>query len=81
MSKVVLDPPSLAKLRQAGGRVEVCDESGRTVGIFLSLLDRSLFDETEFSLTREELQRFEYEQDRGTLDATFADRPDDPNDS
>lgn len=35
MSKVILDPLTLARLRTMTEPFEVCDESGHTVGIFL----------------------------------------------
>ena len=73
MPRVILDPITLAKLRQPGGRVEVWDESGRVVGVFLSLLDRSLFDEVEVPFTAEELGRFEREAGGRTLDEILAD--------
>lgn len=34
MDKVTLDAAAAAKLRQPGQAVEVCDESGRVIGLF-----------------------------------------------
>ena len=73
MSRVTLDPPALAKLRQAEGRVEVCDEAGHTVGYFMPVLDRSMYEGVEAPISEEELQRIEQDLRGRTLDEILAD--------
>lgn len=58
MSKVILDDTLRAQLRDFDG-VELCDQSGRPVGHFLSqkLYRRLLFDWANAQVTDEELER------------------------
>ncbi|MFH1920482.1 MAG: hypothetical protein ABIP48_11430 [Planctomycetota bacterium] len=58
MNRVILDEPARAKLRGVD-EVELCDESGRPLGHFLSeeLYRRLLFDWANAQISDEELQR------------------------
>jgi hypothetical protein len=73
MTRVILDPTALAKLRQAGEGVEVCDEAGRTQGYFTPVTDRSLYEGLQIPFTEEELQRRERQEGGRTLKEILAD--------
>ena len=59
MRKVVLDQATLAMLRAQRERVEVCDESGQTVGYFNPPADRSRYSTVEVPITEAELRKIE----------------------
>jgi hypothetical protein len=44
---VILDPSAIAKLHQLAERVKVCDPSGRVLGYFTPLTERSLIEGAE----------------------------------
>ena len=73
MTRVVFDQAMLAKLLNLNGRVEVCDEAGRTVGYFTPVEDRSLYAGVEVPFTEEELDRFEQEPGGRSLAEILAD--------
>lgn len=58
IAKMVLDEATTARLRAAGDRVELCDESGRTFGFFVPAegLDRPLADWVEARTTPGEIE-------------------------
>ena len=55
MTRVVLDKEILAKLLNLSIRLEVCDESGRTLGYFQPFVDRSLYRNVQVPVSEEEL--------------------------
>jgi hypothetical protein len=65
MSKVILDPELRARLNGLNEQLEVCDESGRTLGRFVpeALYTRMLYAAAEAACpyTKEELQQFQQE--------------------
>ena len=73
MNKVVLDAAVRAKLRNVD-EVELCDESGRGVGHFLSedLYRRLLYDWANAQITDEELQRRQRQPGGRTLTEIWA---------
>jgi hypothetical protein len=75
MTRVTLDGASLARLRENGPQVAVCDESGRLVGFF-SLApadDRADYENVAVPLTQEELDRSFSTPGGRSLDAILAD--------
>ncbi len=61
MNKVTIDRITLERLNRLGERLEICDESGRTLGYFTPANDHSLYEGVEPPVTEEELQRREQE--------------------
>jgi hypothetical protein len=61
VTRVILDMATSAKLDQVAGQVEVCDPSGRTLGYFTPVVDRSLYEGVEIPFSEEELVRGEEE--------------------
>jgi hypothetical protein len=59
MDKVVVDPTVLASLGGIGHSVELCDPSGRSVGIFVPLTDAVDYEGYECPLSKEELDEIE----------------------
>jgi hypothetical protein len=79
MSKLILDPETSSKLQSLTGPVELCNDSGRTLGYFTPAEDRSLYEGVEIPFTEEELRRAE--QSTGTLyDGGGARLPEEPGD-
>jgi hypothetical protein len=73
MTRVILDQATLAKLNGLKQPVELCDESGRTLGYFSPAVDRSLYDRVQVPISEEELQRRERELGGRTLAEILAD--------
>jgi hypothetical protein len=69
MSRITLDPQLRSKLNGLDEQMEVCDESGKTVGRFLPepLYRELLLAWAEADLPEEELQRRRKEPDGRTL--------------
>jgi hypothetical protein len=63
MTKVICDEAMRAKLDHGDEQVEVCDESGRTLGYFLpaSTYERAAYEWANAEITDEELDRAEHE--------------------
>ncbi len=62
MTRIVLDPGTSARLKQeAADQIELCDDSGHTLGFFKPLADRSLYEGLEIPFTEEELALAEQE--------------------
>ena len=59
MNRVVLDPTTLAKLRDAWQTLELCDGNGQVVGRFVPIVDRSKCADLEPQISEEELDRRE----------------------
>src|SRR4051794_5048301 len=73
MTRVVLDQATLAKLHSPGEQIEVCDESGRTVGYFMPVVSQSTYAGVKVPFTDEELDRFEQEPGGRSLVEILAD--------
>jgi hypothetical protein len=59
MSKLILDSATATLLQSLTGRVELCDDSGRTLGYFTPREDRSLYEGVVVPFTEEELRQAE----------------------
>lgn len=61
MTKIVLDQATLTKLRHLKEALEVCDESGHTLGYVKPASARSPYDMVQVPVSEEELDRIERE--------------------
>jgi hypothetical protein len=61
VTRLILDPATAAKLDGTAGSIELCDPSGRTLGYFTPVVDRSLYQGVEIPFSEEELARAEKE--------------------
>ncbi len=61
MTKVILDQTTEGRFANLSDRAEVCDHEGRTLGIFIPVVDRTLYERVQVPFTNEELDRFEQE--------------------
>jgi hypothetical protein len=59
MSKLILDPETSSKLKNLKHQVDLCDESGHTLGTFIPLENRSLYEGVVVPFTEEELRQAE----------------------
>ncbi|MGH7199588.1 MAG: hypothetical protein ACREJB_03225 [Planctomycetaceae bacterium] len=59
MTKIVIDAALPEKLHQIQERVQLCTEDGRIVGVFLPVVDKSLYERIEPPISEEELDRRE----------------------
>jgi hypothetical protein len=59
MPRITLDAPTIAKLTQSPGALEVCDEQGKVVGTFRPKLDPEKYGPLEPQVGEEELRRRE----------------------
>ncbi len=57
MTRIVVDPVTLAKLEGVCQTVELCDAAGRVIGHFVPALDRSKHPDMEPRISTEELDR------------------------
>lgn len=57
MTRVLLDEPTLAKLKQAGDRAELCDDSGKVVGYFTAVSVEDEYEHFVPEMSEEEYQR------------------------
>jgi hypothetical protein len=57
MNRVIVDPATLARLRDARQTLELCDDSGLVVGHFVPALDPSERARLEPQVSEEELDR------------------------
>lgn len=57
MRKVILDRETLSKLSGLQDDLELCDESGQTLGYFSPVADRSLYEGVDSPISEEELDR------------------------
>ena len=75
MTKVVVDPAFGAKITGLTGAVELCDESGRTLGYFHPLvrLTDSSSGKIESPIPKEEIERRRQEKGGRTLPEILAD--------
>lgn len=56
MERITLDAAAIEQLRKAGGIREICDESGKVVGVFRPHFDPAEYD-LEPKVSNEELRR------------------------
>ena len=73
MTRVTLDAATCAKLGNLKKCLELCDESGRTLGYFTPAEDRSLYEGVQPTITDEQLERREREQGGRTLKEILTD--------
>jgi len=73
MTKITLDPTTLAKLSGIGHQVEVCDDSGRTLGYFVPVVSPTAHGRMESPLSKEELDRRAMQRNGRTLAEIMAD--------
>jgi hypothetical protein len=75
MTRVILDRATLARLHDLKERLEVCDESGETLGFFQPApsRDRSLYATAQVPVTEAELDRAEQQPGGRTLAEILAD--------
>ena len=57
MEKIIIDTSTLAKLGHLREQYEICDASGRLLGRFFPVADRTLYDEIQKDIIEEELDR------------------------
>jgi hypothetical protein len=69
MQKIVVDPALRAKLHNLAEHVELCDESGQTLGHFLPAADYKNLQcvSIDFPFTEEEIERRRHEKGGRTL--------------
>ncbi|HEX8200088.1 MAG TPA: hypothetical protein VF590_06345 [Isosphaeraceae bacterium] len=72
MSKIIIDSATASILQSQTGRVELCDDSGRTLGYFTPRQDRSLYEGVEIPFTEEELRQAEQATERYTTEEVLA---------
>ena len=73
MTALTLDQATLAKFDNLKERAEIRDESGRTVGYFIPVAERALYQSVKVPITEEELDRFEQEPGGRSLAEILAD--------
>jgi hypothetical protein len=63
MTRVTLDPELRAKLNGLSEQVAICDEAGKTVGLYLPVeaYKKLLYQGVEIPFTEEEIERFRNE--------------------
>jgi hypothetical protein len=72
MTRVILDPATSAKLDRLAERVEVCDATGRTLGFFIPVVDRTLYEDLDVPISEDELKRREQESERYSTQEVIA---------
>jgi hypothetical protein len=73
MTKVYLDPETRSKLHDLVQSLELCDESGRTLGYFLpAQFDPAQYQSLDPNITEQELDQREKEQKRFTTAEVLA---------
>ena len=74
MHKIVVDPPTLAKLDNLDSRLEICDQSGRTLGYFVPSAEQGklLYDWARQEFTDEEIDAARNESGGYRLDEILA---------
>jgi hypothetical protein len=73
MTKLTLDQAMLSKLSHLKEPVEVCDESGHTLGYYTPATDSSLYKRVKVPFNEDELDRFEQEPGGRSLAEILAD--------
>ena len=61
MTKIKLDQTTESRFANLSDHAEICDHEGRTLGIFIPVVDRALYGRVPVPFTEEELDRFEQE--------------------
>jgi len=74
MHKIVIDPPTLAKLNNLDSRLEICDQSGRTLGYFVPSAEQEklLYDWARQEFTDKEIDSARNESGGYRLDDILA---------
>ena len=72
MTKVILDEATEARFTGLAGHIAVCDHEGRTLGIFIPVADRSLYEGVEIPFTEEELKKAEEDTESYTTAEVLA---------
>ena len=57
MERLIVDSTTLAKLGHLREQYEICDDSGRLLGRFFPVSERTHYDEIDLEITEEELDR------------------------
>ena len=70
MSRMIVDRQTRAKLRDLSERLEMCDETGRVLGVYVPLEDRAAYAHVDVPATPHELDQSEHEEARRC--ATFS---------
>ena len=73
MTKVMLDKQTISKLSNLTEAIELCDESGKTLGHFLPEVDKEVYKRIQIPISEEELSRREKEGGGRTLDQILGD--------
>lgn len=73
MTRVILDPETLSRLGSLDQPLELCDETGHTLGFFRPLADRDLYRELKPLITDEEIARRQQIKDGRELPEIIAD--------
>ena len=61
MTRMVLDKDTIAKLFNLSRPLEICDESGSTLGHFLPVEDKEIYRNIQIPISEEELEKRERE--------------------
>ena len=57
MQRLIVDPSTLAKLGHLRDQYKICDDSGRLLGRFFPVAERTQYDEIDMDISEEELDR------------------------
>ena len=72
MTKLILDQTSEIRFADLKERVEICDGSGRVLGYFIPVVNRSLYKEVEIPFSEAELRKAEEETESYTTAQVLA---------
>jgi hypothetical protein len=72
MTKLILDTMMEAHFADLKGQVEVCDRSGRVLGYFIPVVDRSLYERIKVPFSEEEIRKAEEETESYTTKEVLA---------
>jgi hypothetical protein len=72
MSQIILDQAEEGRFTGLTGHATVCDHQGRTLGIFVPVADRSLYEGVEIPFTEEELREAEEQTESCTTAEVLA---------
>lgn len=61
MIRITIEEPTFKRLSQVSGRVELCDQRGEVLGLFIRTLDLSHYEGLEPQISKEKLLRREQE--------------------
>jgi hypothetical protein len=72
MTRLILDPTMEARFANLKERVEVCDGSGRVLGVFTPAADHTLYQGIEVPFNEEEIRQAEEETESYTTKEVLA---------